>query len=125
MATKSAIVNENQATYWRYLDLIAKAKVSEGLPFLPAEDEMMLGIVASASARGEPLRVLEAMTAYKDISSTTAHRMLKRLKNDDWIVLRTNPKDERIKYTEPSAQALRFFALHSKCMSKALKDTAA
>ena len=125
MATKSATINENQATYWRYLDLIAKAKETEGLSFLPSEDEMMLGIVASASARGESLRVLEAMTAYKDISATTAHRMLKRLKNEDWIVLRTNPDDERIKYAEPSAQALRYFALHSKCMIKALKGTAA
>ena len=125
MATKSAIVNENQATYWRYLDLIAKAKASEGFPFLPSELEMMLDIIASASARGAPLRVLEAMVANRDISTTTAHRMIKRLRNDAWIVLRTNLDDERIKFTEPSAQALRYFALHSKCMIKALKGTAA
>ena len=82
----------------------------------------MLNAIGSANARGVPFQVLQAMTACKEISTTTAHRILKRLRSDGWLELKLDEVDNRIKYTLPSKQAEKYFALHSQCMTKALEE---
>jgi DNA-binding MarR family transcriptional regulator len=53
-------------------------------------------------------------------TSITNFRILKKLRLQGWITLRVGETDERFKWVELSKLALRYFALHDKCLMKAL-----
>lgn len=108
-------------SYWRYIDLLNQAKTAAKMPPLAAMDAVMLEAVATPWARGKPMQVLEAMTSCKEISTTTAHRVLKRLRIDGWIALTLDRVDNRIKYISLTEQGEKYFSLHSQCMDKAQK----
>ena len=125
MAKKSSEPDSTKLFFYRHLELLKSAKDAAKLPTLLAMDEVMLIAVAQASARGMPFQVLQAMVCCSEISTTTAHRILKRLRVEGWLDLTLDITDNRIKYVTPSKQAEKYFALHSQSMARAVKELAA
>lgn len=117
-------INANQE-FFNYLDKLIIAKKSSNLPTLEPMDELMLITLARADASGTPFQVLQAMTCVPHISTTTAHRILKRLRHDGWITLLLDQADNRIKYTLPSKQTHEYLSLHTRSMSKTLIERVA
>lgn len=117
-------INANQE-FFNYLDKLIIAKKSSNLPTLEPMDELMLITLARADASGTPFQVLQAMTCLPHISTTTAHRILKRLRHDGWITLLLDQADNRIKYTLPSKQTHEYLSLHTRSMSKTLIERVA
>ena len=52
----------------------------------------------------------EAMDAKEGLAPATVHRRLKRLRDKGLITLVTDASDQRVRYIEPTPQALRYFA---------------
>ena len=110
--------NNDIQDFFIYLDKLNVAKKTSNLPILEPMDELMLITLARADASGTPFQVLQAMTCVPHISTTTAHRILKRLRHDGWITLLLDQADNRIKYTLPSKQTHEYLSLHTRSMSK-------
>lgn len=89
---------------------------------LDAVNERLLTTLAAKWHAKTPVTVLEAMVILPEISTTTAHRRLKQLRNLGWIDLRTDDKDNRIKYIEPQKLASKHFAALGAAMVKAVSD---
>ena len=114
----------SQLVYGRYLDHLAKAKNTAGLPTLEAEEEDFLAHIYRITSQGQPLGVVAAMWLKTGRSSSTNFRVIKKLKREGWITINAGEEDERTKWIEVSKLGLRYFSLHEKSMLKALSKAA-
>lgn len=120
MTPTAASSRASRLTYERYLDFLAKAKIAAGLPALGAVEENLLADILRFTSTGQHLGVVAAMSLNAQKTSITNFRILKKLRLQGWITLRVGETDERFKWVELSKLALRYFALHDKCLLKAL-----
>ncbi len=120
MTPTAASSRASRLTYERYLDFLAKAKIAAGLPALGAVEENLLADILRFTSTGQHLGVVAAMSLNAQKTSITNFRILKKLRLQGWITLRVGETDERFKWVELSKLALRYFALHDKCLMKAL-----
>ena len=120
MTPTAASSRASRLTYERYLDFLAKAKIAAGLPAIGAVEENLLADILRFTSTGQHLGVVAAMSLNAQKTSITNFRILKKLRLQGWITLRVGETDERFKWVELSKLALRYFALHDKCLMKAL-----
>lgn len=120
MTPTAASSRASRLTYERYLDFLAKAKIAAGLPALGAVEENLLVDILRFTSTGQHLGVVAAMSLNAQKTTITNFRILKKLRLQGWITLRVGETDERFKWVELSKLALRYFALHDKCLIKAL-----
>lgn len=120
MTPTAASSRASRLTYERYLDFLAKAKIAAGLPAIGAVEENLLADILRFTSTGQHLGVVAAMSLNAQKTSITNFRILKKLRLQGWITLRVGETDERFKWVELSKLALRYFALHDKCLIKAL-----
>ncbi len=120
MTPTAASSRASRLTYERYLDFLAKAKIAAGLPALGAVEENLLADILRFTSTGQHLGVVAAMSLNAQKTTITNFRILKKLRLQGWITLRVGETDERFKWVELSKLALRYFALHDKCLMKAL-----
>jgi len=120
MTPTAASSRASRLTYERYLDFLAKAKIAAGLPAIGAVEENLLADILRFTSTGQHLGVVAAMSLNAQKTSITNFRILKKLRLQGWITLRVGETDERFKWVELSKLALRYFALHDKCLLKAL-----
>lgn len=120
MTPTAASSRASRLTYERYLDFLAKAKIAADLPSLGAVEENLLLDILRFTSTGQHLGVVAAMSLNAQKTSITNFRILKKLRLQGWITLRVGETDERFKWVELSKLALRYFALHDKCLMKAL-----
>ena len=120
MTPTAASSRASRLTYERYLDFLAKAKIAAGLPALCAVEENLLADILRFTSTGQHLGVVAAMSLNAQKTTITNFRILKKLRLQGWIILRVGETDERFKWVELSKLALRYFALHDKCLMKAL-----
>ena len=120
MTPTAASSRASRLTYERYLDFLAKAKIAAGLPALGAVEETLLADILRFTSTGQHLGVVAAMSLNAQKTTITNFRILKKLRLQGWITLRVGETDERFKWVELSKLALRYFALHDKCLMKAL-----
>jgi len=114
----------SQLVFGRYLDHLAKAKNTAGLPTLEAEEEDFLAHIYRITSQGQPLGVVAAMWLKTGRSSSTNFRVIKKLRVQGWITIKAGEEDERTKWIEVSKLGLRYFSLHEKSMLKALSKAA-
>ena len=120
MTPTAASSRASRLTYERYLDFLAKAKIAAGLPAIGAVEENLLADILRFTSTGQHIGVVAAMSLNAQKTSITNFRILKKLRLQGWITLRVGETDERFKWVELSKLALRYFALHDKCLLKAL-----
>lgn len=120
MTPTAASSRASRLTYERYLDFLAKAKIAAGLPAIGAVEENLLADILRFTSTGQHLGVVAAMSLNAQKTTITNFRILKKLRLQGWITLRVGETDERFKWVELSKLALRYFALHDKCLMKAL-----
>ena len=120
MTPTAASSRASRLTYERYLDFLAKAKIAAGLPAIGAVEENLLADILRFTSTGQHLGVVAAMSLNAQKTTITNFRILKKLRLQGWITLRVGETDERFKWVELSKLALRYFALHDKCLLKAL-----
>ena len=120
MTPTAASSRASRLTYERYLDFLAKAKIAAGLPALGAVEENLLADILRFTSTGQHLGVVAAMSLNAQKTTITNFRILKKLRLQGWITLRVGETDERFKWVELSKLALRYIALHDKCLMKAL-----
>ena len=120
MTPTAASSRASRLTYERYLDFLAKAKIAAALPSLGAVEENLLVDILRFTSTGQHLGVVAAMSLNAQKTTITNFRILKKLRLQGWITLRVGETDERFKWVELSKLALRYFALHDKCLMKAL-----
>jgi len=120
MTPTAASSRASRLTYERYLDFLAKAKIAAELPAIGAVEENLLADILRFTSTGQHLGVVAAMSLNAQKTSITNFRILKKLRLQGWITLRVGETDERFKWVELSKLALRYFALHDKCLLKAL-----
>jgi DNA-binding MarR family transcriptional regulator len=88
-------------------------------PKLDPVEERLLHLFGTVWHAEQKITVLQAMAIYDDVSSTTAHRRLKSMRNKGIITLVSDLIDTRIKYVMPTPLASRYFAQLGKCLDDA------
>lgn len=106
--------------YLRLLNLVSA--IQRGQPALDPIEERLLNRMATAWHRGEKVSVTEAMDAQDGLAPATVHRRLKRLRDKGLITLATDAGDQRVRYIEPTPQALRYFAELDACLRRVNGD---
>lgn len=112
--------NLGSMAYLRLLNLVSA--IQRGQPALDPIEERLLNRMATAWHRGEKVTVTEAMDAQDGLAPATVHRRLKRLRDKGLITLSTDEGDQRVRYIEPTPQALRYFADLDACFQQARSD---
>lgn len=111
--------SKHSSLYLKFLNLMQAIRELPGFPPMDPVEERLFNHFAAAWNAGHQPTVLEAMGLLADISSTTAHRRLKTLRDKGWIALQVDQTDGRVKYVVPTDQAQRYFSQMGDCMEKA------
>ena len=118
MMTKTKSANFSQM-YTKYLNLVQAVRGLPSFPSLDAVESRMLNTFAAAWHDDKQITVLEAMVMLPEISTTTAHRRLKMLRQKGMIALSLDAHDNRVKYVVPTKSTQQYFAQLGQCMEKA------
>jgi DNA-binding MarR family transcriptional regulator len=105
--------------YTKYLNLVQAVRSLPTFPALDAVESRMLNTFAAAWHDDKQITVLEAMVMLPEISTTTAHRRLKMLRQKGMIDLSLDAHDNRVKYVVPTKVTQQYFAQLGQCMEKA------
>ena len=116
--TKTKSANFSQM-YTKYLNLVHAVRGLPSFPSLDAVESRMLNTFAAAWHDDKQITVLEAMVMLPEISTTTAHRRLKMLRQKGMIDLSLDGHDNRVKYVVPTKATQQYFAQLGQCMEKA------
>ena len=93
-------------------------KVSPELQ-LDACSERLLHWMAITWQAGSKITVVQAMHQATEMSTTTAHRRLKLMRQQGFIALETDANDQRVKYVVPTEQTHRLFTQNGYCVTTA------
>ena len=104
--------NPHTKRYLDYLRLSHLAKIATPELHLDASSERLLHWIAVAWHAGAKITVVQAMNQEHGMSTTTAHRRLKSLRQQGFIALETDANDQRVKYVVPNEKTQRLFAIH-------------
>lgn len=105
--------------FLRFLNLVQAVQKLPDFPKLDPVEERLLHLFGTAWHVEQKITVLQAMAIYGDVSSTTAHRRLKSLRQKGIITLVSDLVDTRIKYVMPTPLSSRYFAQMGKCLDDA------
>ena len=105
--------------YWKFLQLVQAVRQLPDFPLLDPVEERLLNLFATVWQTEQKITVLQAMGMSSDVSSTTAHRRLKSLRQKGFLTLESDEIDNRIKYVKPTPMAHQYFAQLGQCLDKA------
>ena len=105
--------------YLEFLQLVQAVRQLPDFPALDPVEERLLNLFATVWQTEQKITVLQAMGMSSDVSSTTAHRRLKSLRQKGVLTLVPDQVDNRIKYVMPTALAHQYFAQLGQCLSEA------
>ena len=105
--------------YLKFLQLVQAVRQLPDFPALDPVEERLLNLFATVWQTEQKITVLQAMGMSSDVSSTTAHRRLKSLRQKGVLTLVPDQVDNRIKYVMPTALAHQYFAQLGQCLSEA------
>ncbi len=105
--------------YLKFLQLVQAVRQLPDFPALDPVEERLLNLFATVWQTEQKITVLQAMGMSSDVSSTTAHRRLKSLRQKGVLTLVPDQVDNRIKYVMPTALAHHYFAQLGQCLSEA------
>ena len=106
-------------TYLKFLQLVQSLRKLPDFVLLDPVEERLLHLFATVWQAGQKITVLQAMALSPDVSSTTAHRRLKTLRQKGVLTLVADEVDNRIKYVQPTPMAEHYFAQLGQCLSEA------
>jgi DNA-binding MarR family transcriptional regulator len=106
-------------TYLKFLQLVQAVRQLPGFPALDPVEERLLNLFATVWQADKKITVLQAMGMSNDVSSTTAHRRLKSLRQKGVLVLVADLVDSRIKYVMPTAMTHQYFSQLGQCVDEA------
>jgi DNA-binding MarR family transcriptional regulator len=115
----STLNSPHSQTFLRFLNLVQAMQKLPDFPKLDPVEERLLHLFGTVWHAEQKITVLQAMAIYDDVSSTTAHRRLKSMRNKGIITLVSDLIDTRIKYVMPTPLASRYFAQLGKCLDDA------
>jgi len=110
--------------YIKYLQLVQTVQRQLVDLQLDPHEARMLEALALIWGTGAKILVNEAAAVVPEISTTTAHRRLKALRQKGLIELRLDSGDNRFKYVQPTPATKKYFETLSRCMEKAFRATA-
>lgn len=114
------MLNINQSlSYLKFLNLVQAVRRLPEFPELDPVEERLLNLFAMVWHAGKQITVLQAMGMSTDVSSTTAHRRLKSLREKGVIILVADESDNRIKYVQPTSVANHYFDQLGQCLDEA------
>ena len=105
--------------YLKFLQLVQAVRQLPDFPVLDPVEERLLNLFATVWQSEQKITVLQAMGMSSDVSSTTAHRRLKSLRQKGVLTLEPDPVDNRIKYVMPTATTHQYFAQLGQCLDEA------
>ena len=105
--------------YLKFLQLVHAVRQLPDFPVLDPVEERLLNLFATVWQAEQKITVLQAMGMSSDVSSTTAHRRLKSLRQKGVLTLVPDQVDNRIKYVMPTALTHQYFAQLGQCLDEA------
>ena len=105
--------------YFKFLQLVQAVRQLPDFPALDPVEERLLNLFAIVWQSDQKITVLQAMSLSNDVSSTTAHRRLKSLRQKGVLTLELDKVDNRIKYVMPTPVAQKYFAQLGQCLAEA------
>jgi DNA-binding MarR family transcriptional regulator len=118
----SKINNRYGLHYLKFLSLVQAVRALPSFPSLDPVEERLLNLFATVWHTGQKITVLQAMSMAVDMSSTTAHRRLKTLRQKGVISLEMDAADNRIKYVVATPVVERYFSELGQCVGLACAD---
>ena len=107
--------------YQKFINLsMAVAKLSD-FPMLEPIEERILNILSSYWSNKKQITVVEAMNMTEEISTSTAFRYLKKLRQKGYIELVVDEVDNRVKYVSATKQTDKYFAKLGQLITEAAK----
>jgi DNA-binding MarR family transcriptional regulator len=106
-------------TYLNFLQLVQSLRDLPDFVLLDPVEERLLHLFATVWQADQKITVLQAMALSRDVSSTTAHRRLKSMRQKGVLALVPDEMDNRIKYVQPTPVAEHYFAQLGQCLSEA------
>ena len=105
--------------YLKFLQLVQAVRQLPDFPALDPVEERLLNLFATVWQTEQKITVLQAMGMSSDVSSTTAHRRLKSLRQKGVLTLEPDLVDNRIKYVMPTPMTHQYFAQLGQCLDEA------
>ena len=112
------------SNYLKFLTLVQEVRVSPEYGEVSLSEERLLNHLAASWSTNQKVTVLQAMSADRDISYSTAHRLLKSLRLKNFIMLVTDERDTRVKYVVPTDKTNQYFNHLGSCLDRAVRHTA-
>lgn len=102
--------------FLKYLDLVNSASDNSYVAKLNDPETKVLNTLALFWYGSEPLTVMDAVRVNTQCSTSSTHRILKRLRQKEYIELRPCERDNRVKYLLPTAATMAYFAVMGQCL---------
>ena len=106
-------------SYLKFLTLVQSIRALPSFPTMDSVEEQLLNAFAAAWHTKKPITVVDAMNIVPEISTATAHRRLKTLRQKGLIALNTDESDNRVKFIVSTPLTKRYFAKLDECLAKA------
>ena len=110
--TKHALI------YQKFLKLAQAVDQLTAFPALSPDEKCLIRYLNSYWVEDRPLTVVAAMNLVSGMSSSTAFRNLKKIRQKGYIDLEIDSVDHRVKYVRPTKQIKAYFAEHGKILAK-------
>ena len=115
--------SQEALSYLKFLSLVQEVRVSSDFKQLSPIEERLLNHLAAVWNTEQKITVLQAMSVDREISHSTAHRLLKCLRMKQFVMLLNDERDTRVKYVLPTEKANAYFATMGQCLHQALEAT--
>jgi DNA-binding transcriptional ArsR family regulator len=102
--------------YLKLLNLVDSIRRSQ--PALDPLEERLLNRMAVAWHKGEKVTVTQAMEGGDGVAPATVHRRLKQLRAKGLVALVADANDTRVRFIEPTDEALRYFGALDDCLRR-------
>jgi DNA-binding MarR family transcriptional regulator len=102
--------------FLKYLNLINATKGKSYAANLNDAEIRVLNTLALGWHVGEPITVTDAILVNTQCCSSSTHRILKKLRQKEYVELLVSEIDNRVKYLLPTAATVAYFALMGRCL---------
>lgn len=107
--------------YQKFINLAVAAESLSDLPMLDVVERRVLNLLSVHWSNKKKITVVEAMSMTDEISTSTAFRYLKKLRQKGYLELVVDEVDNRVKYVSPTKLSDKYFSNLGKLMAEASK----
>lgn len=108
--------------YQKFLNFAHAVDELTNFPALTPDEKCLIRTLNTFWVEDKNVTVVEAMNVVKGMSSSTAFRNLKKLRQKGYIALEIDEVDNRVKYIRPTKQIFLYFAEHGKLLLKTVQS---